>query len=214
MTTEQALESILTKNPYLEQIETAEKELNSFYDNLRASKKTPRISYLEEKSNTNIEALETQAAHWDYEQCLKYRQLTPIEIPSYMMERVAPVLKEIHQYAPDGATVKIRIQNHREPFQKPKIRIEVLGTLNGSETVRARFEDSVGEFFSHPVLNNPRDFTYNPDATLQSIAPFTVMNLPELSYSTGKRTGMYSYETVTLRRGGYYIFVPFIIDDK
>lgn len=132
------------------------------------------------------------------------------------MERVTPVLKEMRQYAPDGATVKIRIQNHREPFQKPKIRIEALGVLNGSETVRARFEDSVGEFFSHPVLNNPRDFTYNPDATLQSIAPFTMMELLTLSYDTGRKLPgrLGGEETVTLRRGGYYIFVPFIIDDK
>lgn len=163
-----------------------------------------------------IESLKVKSAHWSYEQCLKYRQLTPIKIPSYVMERVTPVLKEMRQYAPDGATVKIRIQNHQKPFQHPKIRIEALGLLNGSETARGRFEDSVDESFSHSVFDNPRDFIYEADTTLQSIAPFTMMELLTLSYDTGRKLPgrLGGEETVTLRRGGYYIFVPFIIDDK
>lgn len=161
-----------------------------------------------------IESLKVKSAHWECEQCLKYRQLTPIEIPSYIMERVEPVLKETHRYAPDGAIVKIRIQNYQEPFQHPKIRIEVIGVLNGSETVRARFEDSVGEFFSHPVLDKPREFTYDPDNTVKSIAPFKVMKLPELSYKLSEHCRPIRGKWNILQCEGYYLFVPLIIDDK
>ena len=196
MTTEQTLDSILAQNPYPKQIEAKEKERGGSYD------------YLE------IKALKVQSAHWEYEQCLKHLQLTPIEIPSYIMERVAPVLKETHRYAPDGATVKIRIHNYQEPFQQPKIRIEVLGVLNGSETVRARFEDSAAEFFSHPVLDKPREFTYDPDDTVKSIAPFKVMKLPKLIYELSAHRQSAGKTWDILRREGHYIFVPFIIDDK
>lgn len=215
ITIDQTLDSILAQNPYLGKIEDKRKERKNFSRSLHSGDELGyelRFRQMEELEDS-IKSLEVKAAHWEYEQCLKYHQLTPIEIPSYIMERIEPVLKEMHQYAPEGATVKIRVHNCQEPFQRPKIRIEVLGVLNGSETVRARFEDSVGEFFSHPVLDKPREFTYDPDNTVKSIASFKVMKLPELSYKLSVHQST-DRKWVLLRRKGYYLFVPFIIDDK
>lgn len=111
MTSDRTLGSILAQNPYPKQIEDKKKELKKSSRIPHSGDKLGhefRFRRMEELTDS-AKSLEVQAAHWEYEQCLKYRQLTPIEIPSYMMERVTPVLKEMRQYAPDGATVKIRI---------------------------------------------------------------------------------------------------------
>ena len=132
------------------------------------------------------------------------------------MKDVEPILQEAYQYAPDGASIKIRVHNLHKPFQRPKIRIEILGVLDRKETVRARFEYSMDENFSHSVFDKPQVFTYTSGHFSKSVTPFTIMKLPQLSYGTGERySGRIGGEIVNvLRDEGYYLFVPFIIDDK
>lgn len=212
------LNKILAQNPYLEKIEAEEEKLKDLRRSANFFDKAGEEDVLfrqEDRCVIRMQVAKAQAANWDYEQTLKYHRLTPIWVPPYVMRDVKPILQEAYQYAPDGASIKIRVHNHQEPFKRPEIRFEILGVLDGKETVRARFNYSMDEDFSHTVFDKPREFTYAPDNSLESVAPFTIMKLPELSYSTGEQYSSSSAETVeVLREKGYYLFVPFIIDDE
>lgn len=213
------LDKILAQNPYRAEIEAEEEKLKNLRRNANFFDKAGEHDVLfrqEDECESRKQVAQAQAANWDYEQTLKYHHLTPIWVPPYVMKDVKPILKEAYQYAPNGASIKIRVHNRQEPFKRPEIRFEILGVLDGKETVRARFNYSMDEGFSHTVFDKPRAFTYVPDRSLESVAPFMVMKLPELSFGTGERySGRIGAEIVeVLREKGYYLFVPFIIDDE
>jgi hypothetical protein len=217
MESNETLDGILAQNPYLAELESEKEERRGVRNNYELERiSSKRIGRDSLSYSKRIRKLEVQSANWEYKQILKYHRLTPIRVPSDVMKDVEPILQEAYQYAPDGASIKIRVHNLHKPFQRPKIRIEILGVLDRKETVRARFEYSMDENFSHSVFDKPQVFTYTSGHFSKSVTPFTIMKLPQLSYGTGERySGRIGGEIVNvLRDEGYYLFVPFIIDDK
>jgi hypothetical protein len=157
-----------------------------------------------------------RAEHWDYIQALKTRRVVPLRLPTHT-SCISRWLREVAQCVPEDTRIELKVHNVNEPFNKPKLRLELTAVTGGSVTVLGQCERRAPERFTHESLHTARGFTYTLDNSIEAIAPWIVLELPAIKYTGHDSLVKYVPEhrqimktdEVLLREPGLYLLIPY-----
>lgn len=176
---------------------------------------TSKPERVRQSMKRELDELTARAEYRDYIQALKTRRVVSLRLPAYT-SCIARRLREVAQCAPEDTHIKLKVHNVNEPFNQPKLRLELTAVTGGSVTVLSQYERRAPERFTHESLHTARGFTYSLDNSIEAIAPWVVLELPTIKYKGHDSLVKYVHEhrqimktdEVFLREPGLYLFIP------